>query len=136
MADQPKPRILIVEDYDAISVTYELLLSPFFDVTFYEKSNAVADDIATGKLDLSAMEAAVVDQKLGHGQLSGIDLLSELKKTEPSLEVVLATAFEQMNLDSGPNAFRFVVKKGDFVTYLIEHIRECIVQTRLNRRHG
>ena len=137
MAEQTKPRVLIVEDYDAILTTYEFLLCPLFDITFYRKSNDVADDIAAGKLDVGVFEAAVMDHKLGQGQMSGNDLMRLVLEKDRTLAGVLATAFEESSIAAlSPNAFRFVVKKGDFAVDLIDRIRECIAQTRVNRQHG
>ena len=134
MAANPKPRILIVEDNLAVLETYKFVLGAEFEISGYGKSNDVANDIVAEKLDLGSVDAAVLDQNLGHGQLSGNELLSVLQQQDRTLAVVIATAYEQTAADAlNQNAFRFVVKKGDFPTLLMQRIRECVQQTRSNR---
>jgi signal transduction histidine kinase len=134
MAENPKPRILIVEDNLVVLETYKFLFGHDFEVTGYGKSNELVSDIVAEKLDLGSMDAAVLDQNLGQGQLSGNELLGVFQREDRTLAVVIATAEEQTSIDAlNQNAFRFVVKKDDFLTPLMQRIRECVQQTRSNR---
>ena len=134
MSEPRKPKVLIVEDNQAILATYAFCFSAHFDITAYSESNRVVEDVRTGVLDLSTMDAAALDHNLGNGQMLGNDLLDFIRQEDPELAVVMATAHEDIVVDAlNKRAFKFAVKKGDFVDDLTTKIRLCIEETRKNR---
>ncbi len=82
-------KILIIDDDDAFGETLDIYLSEF-----YETSRALNGKEGIEKLEQDPPDLVLTDLKMPHS--SGLDVLSYVKKMDKNIQVVLITAFEDM----------------------------------------
>jgi DNA-binding NtrC family response regulator len=130
MTDESNPSILIVDDEDGIRRG----LSRLFE---REGFVSLAADTVGAALALAAeraIDAAVLDVKL-KGEERGTDLLSELKKRDPDLPVIMVTGYG--SVESAVQAMRdgaadYILKPIDNA-HLLETVRRHLELARLKR---
>jgi DNA-binding NtrC family response regulator len=120
----PKETILIVEDEAGPRESLRMILKPFYDL--YTAANGIDAIQLVQKHNIS-----LVTLDLNMPGLSGIEVLKEIKKIKPDIEVIIITALATL-----PNAqvgLRFGAS--DFISKPF-HVSEVlsIVQKSLERR--
>jgi two-component system, OmpR family, response regulator MprA len=85
-AARPRRRVLIVEDEAALRLSYERHFHSRYDLVF-----ASTGAEAMAKLSANRPDAAVLDMRLP--DTNGVELLQRIRKLEPSLPVIITTAY-------------------------------------------
>ncbi len=85
-----RPRVLVVDDDKVTRRALELILGAEFDVTILESGNKAVDHIQQD------MDFDVVSLDLNMPGMSGIETLKEIKQHSPTTEVLLVTAFQDI----------------------------------------
>ena len=91
--DKPISRVLIVDDEESIRFVFK----EFLTKAGYEVALAEREIDAKAILSANKFDVAVVDQILPDGQ-KGIDLLKEIKRSQPSCEVIMMSGFPTSDL--------------------------------------
>jgi two-component system NtrC family sensor kinase len=85
-----QPRVLVVDDESVTRRALELILGSEFDVTTLASGNKAVDHIR------SDMDFDVVSLDLNMPGMSGIETLKAIKQLSPTIEVLLVTAFQDI----------------------------------------
>ncbi len=85
-----RPRVLVVDDEKVTRRALELILGSEFDVTALENGNKAVDHIRQD------MDVDVVSLDLNMPGMSGIETLKVIKQLSPAIEVLLVTAFQDI----------------------------------------
>lgn len=93
-----QPRVLVVDDDTAMRRAMEIILKSEFDVTTIESGNRALDHIQQNN------DFDVVSLDLNMPGLSGIETLQAIKQYSPTTEVLLVTAFQ--DLESAKQALK------------------------------
>ncbi len=112
------PRVLIVDDEERFRNTMSKLLS----VRGFPNNTAGSGKEAIEELTRNSYDVAVVDVRMP--EMTGVELLSELKKLDPAIEVIILTGYA--SLDTA----KTIIKLGAFdymlKPYAIEELTEKI----------
>ncbi|RJX27999.1 MAG: response regulator [Dethiobacter sp.] len=92
-----KPRILIVDDELGPREALRMILSDDYDVVAASNGNQAMENLSRLEFDLVILDIRMPD-------ISGIDLLAEVRKKAPDTEVVMITAYA--SVDTATNALR------------------------------
>jgi len=93
-----QPRVLVVDDDNAMRRAMELILKAEFDVTPLESGNKAVEHIRQDS------DFDVVSLDLNMPGMSGIETLQAIKELSPTTEVLLVTAFQ--DLESAKQALK------------------------------
>jgi len=85
-------KVLVVDDEEAIRFVFQRFLSD----AGYEVSLAAHQNDAMEFLSTKEFDVAVVDRILSDGK-NGMDLIKEIKKSQPSCEVIMMSGFPTFN---------------------------------------
>jgi len=120
-------RILIVDDDDALRVLYEKELARAgYDVVTVDSAQAAVETASEQSFALVILDIEMPD-------LSGIDMLSQLRQIEPDTPVILNTAYSTYKQDfQSWLADAYVMKSSDLEP-LKRKIKE-LIDRRENRR--
>ncbi len=112
------PRVLIVDDEERFRNTMSKLLS----VRGFQTRTAGSGKEAIEELTQTSYDVAVLDVRMP--EMTGVELLSELKKIDPTIEVIILTGYA--SLDTA----KAIIKLGAFdymlKPYAIEELIEKI----------
>ena len=97
--------ILIVDDEDGPRESLRMILKPMYDVHTVENGQEAINFVSQKKVDLVTLDLKMPG-------LSGIDVLKEIKKLQPDIEVMIVTGYG--TLDNAQEAIRFGA--GDFIS--------------------
>ncbi len=100
-----KGSILIVDDELGPRESLRMILKPLYDVHTVENGQEALKFISQEKVDLVTLD-------LNMPGLSGIEVLQEIKKLQPDIEVMIITGYG--TLDNAREAIR--VGAGDFIS--------------------
>lgn len=121
MNDQRRARILIVDDEPAILTSYSTILERLG----YEVAQAETADQAYGLLNESDFDLLICDLSLQGS--SGLDVIGEALRRNPSLPVILMTGYIDTVLPEDLSDARItVVPKPANVPEVIRSIRELL----------
>ncbi len=84
--EKRRRRVLIVEDEPALRLSYERHFNPRYDLVF-----ASTGAEALAKLEEQRPDVAVLDMRLP--DTDGIDLLRRIRQSQPTLPVIITTAY-------------------------------------------
>ncbi len=116
------PSILIVDDDQAqLTILQRILQREGYDVDTVEDSPA-----ALGKIKEQMFDVVISDMWMS-SRFDGRDLLREIKKVDPSLPVLIITAFAELN-----DAVDLVANEGAFY-YLEKPIKIDVLKREVNR---
>ena len=116
------PSILIVDDDQAqLTILQRILQREGYDVDSVENSTAALEKIKEQMFDL------VISDMWMSSRFEGRDLLREIKKIDPSLPVLIITAFAELN-----DAVNLVAHEGAFY-YLEKPIQIDVLKREVNR---
>ncbi|MBU0986496.1 MAG: response regulator [Proteobacteria bacterium] len=87
---QKKPRVLVVDDTDVTRRVLWFMLNKEFDVTPLESGNKAIEHIRKGE------DFDVVSLDLNMPGMSGIETLQAIKQLSPTMEVLLVTAYSDV----------------------------------------
>jgi FixJ family two-component response regulator len=100
MNDPALPKLLLVDDDSLVRLSMLATLASNFDIT---EAATAEEALKIVELHPTRFGVAVIDLKLANS--SGLELLRELKRREPLMEVIMITGFETM--DAVKTAHRF-----------------------------
>ncbi|HEV2386202.1 MAG TPA: sigma-54 dependent transcriptional regulator [Candidatus Acidoferrales bacterium] len=127
----PKPAILVVDDESEIRESLELLLaSEGYDVGLADSVESALARLGEHPFDLLLLDVSLPDR-------SGIDLLKEIRGRDPSLPIILITAFG--SIDMAREAFKNGAQ--DYITKpwsndeLLAQIAQAIESRRLREEN-
>ncbi len=106
--DEKVPKVLVVDDEESI----RLVCKEFLTKAGYEVSVAEREIDAKEILSANKFDVAVVDQILPNGQ-RGIDLLKEIKRSQPSCAVIMMSGFpssDSLSESAEYEAFSYLTK--------------------------
>ncbi|MGV1099936.1 response regulator [Thiovibrio sp. JS02] len=86
-------KILLVDDEDSIHLLYREEL----EEEGYEVHSALSGEEALGKLKIIAPDLVILD--INMPGLNGIDVLRQLKEKNPTLPVILSSAYQEYKQD-------------------------------------
>ncbi|MEW6348319.1 MAG: response regulator [Thermodesulfobacteriota bacterium] len=113
-----RPRVLIVDDEERFRNTMSKLLS----VSGFPNKTTGSGKQAIEELTGNSYDVAIVDVRMP--EMSGVELLSDLKKIDPTIEVIILTGYA--SLDTA----KAIIKLGAFdymlKPYAIEELTEKI----------
>jgi len=116
------PSILIVDDDQAqLTILQRILQRDGFDIETVEDSTTALDKIKERMFDV------VISDMWMSSRFEGRDLLREIKKVDPSLPVLIITAFAELN-----DAVNLVANEGAFY-YLEKPIQIDVLKREINR---
>lgn len=116
-----QPRVLVVDDEKHIRMLYqEELGAEGYEVTASDGQEPILDLV-----DRVRPQAVVLDIKLGADR-SGLDLLQEIRGQDPTLPVILSTAFDSFQHDMKSIAADFYVVKSVDLTELKGKVRLAV----------
>ncbi len=124
-----KKSILIVDDEISIRETLKMLLKPNYDVRTAVDGREALQSIQKDKIDLVLLDLIMPG-------LSGIDVLQQIRKNDPDIEVIIITAYGTPQ--SVQEAMRYGA--GDFITKpfdipnLIDRINKSLEKRNYNLR--
>ena len=123
---EPQETILIVEDEAGPRESLRMILSSFYDVYAVANGQEAIDLIREQNISLITLD-------LNMPGLSGIDVLKEIKKMKPDIEVVIITASE--TLPNAQKGLRFGAS--DFISKPF-HVAEVItiIRKSIERRNA
>ncbi len=123
---EPQETILIVEDEAGPRESLRMILSSFYDIYAVANGQEAIDLIREQNISLVTLD-------LNMPGLSGIDVLKEIKKTKPDIEVVIITASE--TLPNAQKGMRFGAS--DFISKPF-HVAEVItiIRKSIERRNA
>ncbi len=123
---KPQETILIVEDEAGPRESLRMILSSFYDVYAVANGQEAIDLIREQNISLVTLD-------LNMPGLSGIDVLKEIKKMKPDIEVVIITASE--TLPNAQKGMRFGAS--DFISKPF-HVAEVItiIRKSIERRNA
>ena len=123
---EPQETILIVEDEAGPRESLRMILSSFYDVYAVANGQEAIDLIREQNISLITLD-------LNMPGLSGIDVLKEIKKMKPDIEVVIITASE--TLPNAQKGMRFGAS--DFISKPF-HVAEVItiIRKSIERRNA
>lgn len=113
------PRVLIVDDEQRFRATMSKLLGA-------RGLDAVTAGTGLDALDLmrdGSFDVAIVDVKMP--EMNGVDLLSEMKEADPTIEVIIMTAYASLDTAKvilARGAYDYLLKPYD-IDELVEKIR-------------
>jgi DNA-binding NtrC family response regulator len=81
-----KGSILIVDDETGARESLRMILKPIYEVHTAENGRKAIDFISQNEVDLVTLD-------LNMPELSGIEVLKEIKKLKPDIEVIIVTAY-------------------------------------------
>jgi DNA-binding NtrC family response regulator len=87
----PKPKILIVDDEERFRNTMRKLLS----IEDYEASVAGSGSEALDELHKNNYDLVILDVRMP--EVSGVQVLSEIKKLDPTIEVIIMTGYASVD---------------------------------------
>jgi diguanylate cyclase (GGDEF)-like protein len=132
--DAPVSRILVVEDEAGVrQVLQKLLGAQGHDVVLAADAEGASQALGPGGFDL-----VIIDKNLP--QMSGMDLLSEIKGDDPDVDVIIMTAFPDMAsvieaMKGG--AYDYLVKPFDTLETVLHVVERALEKRRIkleNRR--
>ncbi len=100
-----KESILVVDDESGPRESLRMILKPMYDVHTAENGQEAINFISQKKMDLVTLD-------LNMPGLSGIEVLKEIKKIQPDIEVMIVTGYG--TLEKAQEAFRYRVR--DFIS--------------------
>ena len=83
-------KILICDDEEGIRESLNLILSEHFNLILVENGRQCLDTLKTAK-DIGLV---LIDIKMP--QISGLDVLKQIKETQPSLPVIVVTGYKSV----------------------------------------
>lgn len=108
-----QPKVLVVDDEKHIRMLYqEELAAEGYTVTSSDGQESILDLLARVQ-----PHAVILDIKLGADR-SGLDLLQEIRSQDPTLPVILSTAYDSFQHDMKSIAADFYVVKSVDLTEL------------------
>jgi two-component system NtrC family response regulator len=123
-------KILVIDDEEKIRT----LLSKILSLEGYEVFQASDLKNAMKRLEFSDIDVAVCDVKLPDG--SGVDFVKKVKEKYPSLEIILLTAYG--NIQDGVQAIKNgafdYITKGDDNNKIIPLVYKALEKVSLNKR--
>jgi DNA-binding NtrC family response regulator len=87
----PKPKILIVDDEERFRNTMRKLLS----IEDYDASVAGSGSEALDALRENSYDLVILDVRMP--EVSGVQVLSEIKKLDPTIEVIIMTGYASVD---------------------------------------
>jgi len=130
MGKNEMTKVLIVDDEEAIRFVFKKFLTD----AGYEVSLAAHETDAREILSAHNFDVAVIDRILSDGK-SGMDLMKEIKKSQPSCELIMISGFPTFNESSDlveGNSFVYLtkpVKKDE----IIKAVGEATQKSRQSR---
>jgi PAS domain S-box-containing protein len=121
----PRSRILVVDDEIGPRESLRMLLKPAHEIRTADGAQAALDELARFHPDL-----VILDVKMP--QIDGLEVLRRIKQIDPSLEVVMITAYaslETVKQALSYGAFEYLIKP------FSRHDLEDTVARALHRRH-
>ena len=100
-----KGSILIVDDESGPRESLRMILRPIYDIHTVENGQEALNFISQNKVDLVTLDLKMPG-------LSGIEVLQEIKKLQPDVEVIIVTGYGTLN--NAQEAIRFGA--GDFIS--------------------
>jgi DNA-binding NtrC family response regulator len=100
-----KESILVVDDESGPRESLCMILKPMYDVHTAENGQEAINFISKKKMDLVTLDLSMPG-------LSGIEVLKEIKKLQPDIEVMIVTGYG--TLEKAQEAFRYGVR--DFIS--------------------
>ena len=100
-----KGSIMIVDDEVGPRESLRMILKPVYDVHAVESGHEAIDFVTRAQVDLVTLDLKMPG-------MSGIDVLQEIKKMKPDIEVIIVTGFG--TLDNAQDAVR--LGAGDFIS--------------------
>ncbi|MFH1117444.1 MAG: response regulator [Pseudomonadota bacterium] len=113
------PRVLIVDDEQRFRTTMSKLLGTRGLDAVTAGTGLDALDIMRGR----SFDVAIVDVKMP--EMNGVDLLSEMKEADPTIEVIIMTAYASLDTAKvilARGAYDYMLKPYD-IDELVEKIR-------------
>src|SRR5262245_51901242 len=103
-----RPRVLVVDDELGPRESLRMILKPAYEIATADSGEAALETI-------DGFHPDVVFMDIKMPQMDGIELLRRIKRTDPSIEVVMITAYA--SLDTVKNAlthgaFEYLIKIG------------------------
>jgi two-component system NtrC family sensor kinase len=123
-AETPRARVLVVDDEIGPRESLRMLLKPTHEIRTADHAQAALDELARFRPDL-----VILDIKMP--QVDGLEVLRRIKQVDPSLEVVMITAYaslETVKQALSYGAFEYLVKP------FARHDLEDVVARALARR--
>ncbi len=112
-----KRKLLVVDDDESVRRSLQLVFGDTYETFLAENAEE-----ALGIISREAVDAAILDIRMAG--MSGIELLEKIKRTDPSIEVLMLTGFETM--DTVRQAFRFGACDYLSKPFEIEAIRSAV----------
>ena len=125
--DRPavKPVLLVVDDDDGVCVSLRVVFGNDYEVVVAESSAAALETFRTGAVDVAIIDINMRD-------VTGIELLEELKQSDPLVEVIMLTGqgtLETSQQAIGLGAFAYLTKPFD-----LNEGRETVSRALARRR--
>ena len=101
-----RARILVVDDEMGPRESLRMLLKPSYDIKTAESARGALDQLPDFRPDL-----VILDIKMP--EIDGLEVLRRIKRTDPSIEVVMITAYaslETVKLALSHGAFEYLIK--------------------------
>ena len=124
-----KGSILIVDDETGARESLRMILKPIYEVHTAENGRKAIDFISQNEVDLVTLD-------LNMPGLSGIEVLKEIKKLKPDIEVIIVTAYgteanEQEAIRNGAGDF---ISKPFGVTDIIAIVSKAFERRNYNMK--
>ena len=101
-----RPRVLVVDDEMGPRESLRMILKPRYEIATAESGEAALKTLATFRPDLIFMDIKMP-------QMDGIELLRRIKSADPSIEVVMITAYASLETVKNAlthGAFEYLIK--------------------------
>ena len=124
-----KGSILIVDDETGARESLRMILKPIYEVYTAENGRKAIDFISQNEVDLVTLD-------LNMPELSGIEVLKEIRKLKPDIEVIIVTAYgtqanEQEAIRNGAGDF---ISKPFSVTDMIAIVSKAFERRSYNMK--
>src|SRR5689334_4692825 len=121
-----RPRVLVVDDEMGPRESLRMILKPRYEIATADSGEAALKTLSTFHPDLIFMDIKMP-------QMDGIELLRRIKGADPSIEVVMITAYaslETVKMALTHGAFEYLIKP------FSRQDLEDVVRRALGRRHA